>query len=126
MCIRDSCQDGWSSAGAPRLAQRFREPLWLRPAQRRAENTAGSRDAASPIDLMEGIDWANAQIRLLSCRPGSGPRQLALRLQNLSPQRQSWVLGSSWRWRQDEDQGWQSGAVALKPWQLLALEVERA
>ena len=46
------CQDGWSSAGAPRLAQRFREPLWLRPAQRRAENTAGSRDAVSPIDLM--------------------------------------------------------------------------
>ena len=120
------CQDGWSSAGAPRLAQRFREPLWLRPAQRRAENTAGSRDAASPIDLMEGIDWANAQIRLLSCRPGSGPGQLALRLQNLSPQRQSWGLGSSWRWRHDETQVWQSGAVALKPWQLLALELERA
>ena len=120
------CQDGWRSAGAPRLAQRFREPLWVRPAQRRAENTAGSLDAASPIDLMEGIDWANAQIRLLSCRPGSGPRQLALRLQSLSPQRQSWGLGSSWRWRHDECQGWQSGAVALKPWQLLALELERA
>ena len=98
----------------------------MRPAQRRAENTAGSRDAASPIDLMEGIDWANAQIRSLSCRPGSGPRQLALRLQNLSPQRQSWGLGSSWRWRHDETQVWQSGAVALKPWQLLALELERA
>ena len=116
---------GWSSAEVPRLAGRFREPLWIRPAPRRAQEVSGQDEIAGSIDLLEGVDWANAQVRVLSCRPGSRPGRLALRLQNLSPQRQRWTLVSNWRWRRGDSEPWTRGGLVLKPWQLLALELER-
>ena len=103
----------------PRLAQRFREPLWIRPAQKAAQQA----EVSAPIDLLEGLEQVNPQIRVLSCRPGSTPGQLALRLQNLSPQRQSWTLDSPRRWRRGNAETWQSGALVLKPWQVVALEL---
>jgi alpha-mannosidase len=113
------CAAGWASAGVPRLAQRFREPLWIRPAQKAARQA----EVSAPIDLLEGLEQVNPQIRVLSCRPGSTPGQLALRLQNLSPQRQSWTLDSPRRWRRGNAETWQSGALVLKPWQVVALEL---
>ena len=113
------CAAGWASAGVPRLAQRFREPLWIRPAQKAARQA----EVSAPIDLLEGLEQVNPQIRVLSCRPGSSPGQLSLRLQNLSPQRQSWTLDSPRRWRLGNAETWQSGALVLKPWQVVALEL---
>jgi alpha-mannosidase len=107
------CADGWREQAVPRQAQRFREPLWLRPAAQ-AEGT----EVPLPLDL--GSD----ALQLVQLQPLAQPGEAQLVLQNLSPQRQRLRWPEGWRARRE---GLGDGAFAdaqeadgdlLRPWQL--------
>ncbi|QVV66875.1 glycoside hydrolase family 38 C-terminal domain-containing protein [Synechococcus sp. LA31] len=107
------CADGWREQAVPRQAQRFREPLWLRPAAQ-AEGT----EVPLPLDL--GSD----ALQLVQLQPLAQPGEAQLVLQNLSPQRQCLRWPEGWRARRE---GLGDGAFAdaqeadgdlLRPWQL--------
>ncbi len=109
------CADGWREQAVPRQAQRFREPLWLRPAAQ-----AEGNEVPLPLPLDLGSD----SLQLVQLQPLAQPGEAQLVLQNLSPQRQRLRWPQGWRARRE---GLGDGAFAdaqeadgdlLRPWQL--------
>ena len=107
------CPTGWRQHAVPRQAQRFREPLWLRPA-------AAGAGGAAPLPL----DLGSEALQLVQVQPRQRPGEAQLVVQNLSPQRQRLHWPPGWCARRE---GMGDGAFAaaqeadgdvLRPWQL--------
>jgi len=115
------CARGWQRAQVPQEATRFREPLWIRPAQLdpAAQAWLERRQALPPLG--EGL-------QLIALRPAAILGDLLVAVQNCSPLRRSWPLGSDWqvlaeldgldRELAGLDGPAQQAALELKPWQL--------
>ncbi|MCP9775840.1 alpha-mannosidase [Cyanobium sp. WAJ14-Wanaka] len=106
------CPGHWQQDQVPQQAIRFREPLWLRPAE-------------SPIPgraTQPGLPPLGDGLQLVSCRAGSGPGELLVAVQNSSPGRRQLDLGADWTLlaRLDglDQQSPQKLSVELKPWTL--------
>ena len=117
------CASDWQRAQVPQQAVRFREPLWLRPAQPpSAPQDWGEAVAALP-PLGDGL-------QLLALRPGSTPGDGLIAVQNSSPLRRQLRLGDGWEVIAELDgldqalQGHQSPpqdlpiSLELRPWQI--------
>jgi len=95
------CRQGWRQQAVPRAAQRFREPLWLRPAQ-------GAQAAVPPPPLELG----EPALQLISLRPAEQTGQAWATVHNLSPQRQLLQWPAGWQVLDGPGTDW------LAPWQL--------
>jgi alpha-mannosidase len=84
------CTSDWQRSQVPQQAIRFREPLWLRPAQpSSAAQDWGEADPALP-PLGDGL-------QLLALRPGSSQGDSVIAVQNSSPLRRQLSLGDGWQ-----------------------------
>ena len=104
------CAQGWRQQAVPQLAQRFREPFWLRPGQ-------GERAATVPWPALHvGSD----ALQLVHFQPSEQPGVATLTLQNLSPQRQRlcWPQGWSGERLTGELSAQPTHNDVLLPWQL--------
>ena len=94
------CPRGWSQAQLPQLAQRFREPLWLRP--QAAKPSTAPLPAAERLQNPEvpGLPPLGEGLQLLGLRTlgGSAAAVMAavISVQNHSAQRRRLVLGPHW------------------------------
>jgi alpha-mannosidase len=70
------CAQGWRQQAVPLQAQRFREPLWIRPA------AGGAVPQSWPA-----LDLGSTALQLVQLQPLEQPGMARLTLQNLSPQR---------------------------------------
>ena len=95
------CRQGWRQQAVPRAAQRFREPLWLRPAQ-------GAQAVVPPPPLELG----EPALQLISLRPAEQTGQAWATVHNLSPQRQLLQWPAGWQVLDGPGTDW------LAPWQL--------
>jgi alpha-mannosidase len=112
------CVQGWRQQAVPQQAQRFREPVWLRPA-------AGG-------DAPEGwpdLDLGSEALQIVQFQPLEQPGTARLTLQNLSPQRQQLRWPEGWSARRElapEPVAATASAGAadrLLPWQLGSWQV---
>ena len=106
------CSQGWRQQAVPRAAQRFREPLWLRPAE------AALAEPPPPLAL------GGEALQLVSLRPADQPGEVWATVHNLSPQRQRlhWPVG----WTQLEGPAGTPGSDQLAPWQLARFRLRGA
>ena len=104
------CAEGWRQQAVPAQAQRFREPLWRRP----APAAALTATAAAATPPWPPITLGSANLQLLELAAAEQPGVLWVSLQNLSPQRQQlqWPAG------------WRAPLQELRPWQLARIRVE--
>ena len=98
------CAQGWRQQAVPRQAQRFREPLWIRPA-------AHPRPAAAGFGALQGHNWGSDALQLVRLEPLSSGPGARLTLQNLSPQRQRLCCPPGWLAEPEQSD-------VLGPWQL--------
>ena len=99
------CAEGWRQQSVPRLAARFREPIWLRP--------AGGTEAPQP---WPALDLGSEALQLVEFQALEQPGEARLTLQNLSPLRQRlhWPEG----WCGVREAGLKLDETTLGPWQL--------
>jgi alpha-mannosidase len=103
------CVGGWRQQCLPQLAQRFREPPWLRP----APAASGSPGQSPPAWALGG-----PHLQLLGLRPAECRGEALLAVQNLSPLRQHLQLPPGWCLAEGADAGQRQ--CVLGPWQLLS------
>jgi alpha-mannosidase len=83
------CATGWQRAQVPQQTVRFREPLWLRPAQ----------PSSAPQDWGEAVTALpplGDGLLLLAFRPGSTQGDGLIAVQNSSPLRRQLNFGDGW------------------------------
>ncbi|QCH15184.1 alpha-mannosidase [Synechococcus sp. CB0101] len=103
------CAQGWRQQAVPLAAQRFREPLWIRPAA-----GAGAPEGWPALDL------GSTALQLVQLQPHAQPGTARLTVQNLSPQRQQLRWPQGWIARRESGEAsvdLQAGDQLL-PWQL--------
>jgi alpha-mannosidase len=103
------CAQGWRQQAVPLAAQRFREPLWIRPAA-----GAGAPEGWPALDL------GSTALQLVQLQPHAQPGTARLTVQNLSPQRQQLRWPEGWIARRESGEAsvdLQAGDQLL-PWQL--------
>jgi alpha-mannosidase len=104
------CAQGWRQQAVPLQAQRFREPLWIRPA-------AGD---ALP-QCWPALDLGSTALQLVQLQPLEQPGTARLTLQNLSPQRVQLRWPAGWCGRREPGEASAADLHAddlLLPWQL--------
>jgi alpha-mannosidase len=107
------CSQGWRQQAVPQQAQRFREPLWLRPA------VGGAAAVGWPA-----LDLGSQELQIVQLQPLEQPNTARLTLQNLSPQRQRLRWPEGWSACRELTAGSGSSctppgaADLLLPWQL--------
>ncbi|MGA0021107.1 MAG: alpha-mannosidase [Vulcanococcus sp.] len=108
------CAQGWRQQAVPMQAQRFREPLWLRPAI----------DGGAP-QAWPALDLGSEALQLVQLQPLEQPGVARMTIQNLSPQRQQlrWPQGWSGRREDGEVRVPHHAADQLLPWQLASWQV---
>jgi alpha-mannosidase len=107
------CSQGWRQQAVPQQAQRFREPVWLRPASDCA--AAGGWPA---------LDLGSEALQIVGLQPLEQPGMARLTLQNDSPQRQQLRWPEGWSARREFTAGTEASCTSagaddlLRPWQL--------
>jgi alpha-mannosidase len=108
------CSQGWSRDAVPQQAQRFRSPLWVRPAGAGPAPGQALQPGSSPAGLPPLQCGAEA-LQLIALEPGETTAEAWITLQNLSPQRQCLRLSSGWRLV--------DGPTWVRPWQIVRLRL---
>ncbi|MBW0180333.1 MAG: alpha-mannosidase [Vulcanococcus sp.] len=107
------CAQGWRQQAVPQQAQRFREPLWLRPA------AGGGAARGWPT-----LDLGSEALQIVGLQALEQPGTARLTLQNLSPQRQQLRWPEGWSARREVTAGTEAACASagtgdlLLPWQL--------
>jgi len=83
------CTSNWQRAQVPQQAVRFREPLWLRPAQ----TSSAPQDWGDAVPALPPLGDG---LLLLALRPGSTQGDGLIAVQNSSPLRRQLSLGDGW------------------------------
>ena len=117
------CVEGWRQQAVPRQAQRWREPIWLRP--------ASAPRAPAPADPLHApwpaLDWGSEALQMVLLQPLAGTGEARLVLQNLSPQRQRPRWSPGWVGEREAMDGSKAccSADELGPWQIGAWRLRR-
>jgi alpha-mannosidase len=107
------CSQGWRQQAVPLQAQRFREPVWLRPA---ADGAAAGGWPA--------LDLGSEALQIVGLQPLEQAGMARLTLQNHSPQRQQLRWPEGWSARREFTAGTEASCTSagtgnlLLPWQL--------
>ena len=110
------CSGDWSRQAVPQQAQRFRSPLWCRPARTR---TALEEPGQSPRSTPPPLQLGDEALQLIAVEAAERSAEAWITLQNLSPRRQNLRPSAGWELVDAE-------AVApVRPWQIVRLHLRR-